>query len=76
MAEREIVSVEWCERDGLITVTYVDAEPDQMVAAQSVAAAFAQEAGLHPVTAPDGTWQRWVGNAIRNEEKSRSEVSR
>ena len=74
MAEHEIVSVEWRERDGLITVTYIDAEPDRMVAAQSVAAAFAQEAGLHPVTAPDGTW-RWLGNPIRNEEKSRSEVS-
>ncbi len=75
MAERMIVSVEWCERDDVITVIYVDAEPDQMVAVPPVAAAFAQEAGLHPLTARDGTW-RWVGNLIHNEDRSRSEVSR
>lgn len=75
MAEREIVSVEWQERDDVITVTYVDAEPDQMVAVQSVAASFAHEAGLHPVTAPDGVC-RWVRDPVLDKERSRSELSR
>ncbi len=75
MAEREIVSVEWHERDDVICVTYVDEEPDQMMAVQSVAADLAQETGLRPVTATDGIC-RWVRDPILDEERSRSEVSR
>ncbi len=75
MAEREIVSVEWHERNDMITVTYIDDEPDQMVAVQSVAADFAHETGLRPVTAPDRIC-RWVRDPVLDEERSRSEVSR
>ena len=75
MAERETVSVEWHERDEVISVTYVDDDPDQMVAALSVAADFAREAGLRPETAPDGIC-RWVREPLREEERSYTEVSR
>lgn len=59
MAEREIVSVVWHERDDLIYVTYADEDPDRMVAVQAVAADFAREAGLSMVPAPAGI-RRWV----------------
>lgn len=75
MAEREIVSVEWHERDEVIAVTYVDDDPDQMVAAQSVAADFAREAGLRPDSSPDGIC-RWVRDPLRHDERSFTDVSR
>jgi len=75
MAEREIVSVEWHERDEVIHVTYVDVDPDQMVAAPSVAAHFAREAGLRPETAPDGM-SRWVRDPVLDEEKPHTDLSR
>jgi hypothetical protein len=59
MTEREIVSVVWQERGDLIYVTYVEEEPDRMVATHAIAADFAREAGLSPVAAPDGI-RRWV----------------
>jgi hypothetical protein len=59
MAEREIVSVVWHERDDLIYVTYAAEDPDRMVAVQAVAADFAREAGLSMVPAPHGIC-RWV----------------
>jgi hypothetical protein len=61
MAEREVVSVVWHERDDLIYVTYADEDPDRMVAVHAVAADFAREAGLSMVPAPDGIC-RWVRN--------------
>jgi len=75
MAEREIVSVEWHERDEVIHVTYVDDDPDQMVAAQAVAADFAREAGLRPETVPDGM-SRWVRDPVLDEERRYTDVSR
>ena len=59
MAEREIVSVVWHERDDLIYVIYAEEDPDRMVALQTVAADLAREAGLSMVPAPDGIC-RWV----------------
>jgi len=67
MAEREIVCVEVHEVDDAMCVTYVDDEPDRMMATQSVVAGFAQEAGLHPVAAPDGVC-RWVRDPDLDEE--------
>lgn len=75
MAEREVVSVAWYERDDRIYVTYTDDEPDQMTAAQSVAADFARETGLRPVAASDGMW-RWVRDPGLDEETASPEVSR
>jgi len=59
MTEREIVSVVWHEQNDLIYVTYVEEEPDRMVATQAVATEFAREAGLSLVAAPNGI-SRWV----------------
>ena len=61
MAEYEIASVVWDERDNQIHVTYVEDEPDHMVATQFVAAELARDAGLSIVAAPDGIRQ-WVQN--------------
>jgi hypothetical protein len=75
MAEREIVSVEWHERDEVIAVTYARDDPDQMIAAQSVAADLAREAGLHPESSPDGIW-RWIRDPVRDDERSFTDASR
>jgi hypothetical protein len=75
MAEREVVSVAWYERDDLICVTYIDDEPDRMTAAQSVAADFARETGLRPVATSDGIC-RWVRDPGVHEETADPEASR
>ncbi len=59
MAEREIASIVWDERDDQICVAYVEDEPDHMVATQVVAAELARDAGLSLVSAPVGTY-KWV----------------
>jgi hypothetical protein len=59
MAEYEIDSVVWHERNDQIYVTYVDEEPDHMVSTQQAAAGLARDAGLSPVSAPHGIL-RWV----------------
>jgi hypothetical protein len=59
MAEYEITSVIWHERNDQIYVTYADEEPDHMVSTQHVAADLARDAGLSPVAAPHGI-HRWV----------------
>ncbi len=74
MAEREIVSVEWHERDEVIHVAYVDDDPDHMTAAQSVAADFAREAGLRPESAPDGM-SRWVRAPVLDVERRYTDAS-
>ncbi len=52
MAEREIASIVWEERDDQICVAYVADEPDHMVATQLVAAELARDAGLSLVATP------------------------
>lgn len=59
MAEYEIASVVWYERDDQIYVTYDHEEPDHMVATRSVASELARDAGLSLVAAPPGIC-RWV----------------
>ena len=61
MANHEIASVVWDERDHQIYVTYVDDEPDHMLATQLIAAELARDAGLNVVVAPNGICQ-WVRN--------------
>jgi hypothetical protein len=59
MAEYEIASVVWHERNDQIYVTYVEEEPDHMVSTQEAAASLARDAGLSIVAAPHGIL-RWV----------------
>ena len=54
MAEYEVASVVWYERDDQIYVTYDQEEPDHMVATRSVASELARDAGLTRVPAPAG----------------------
>ena len=58
----ELAVVVWHARDHRIELTYLDHEPDQLYAAEGVAAALAARAGLRPLTTSDGT-QRWVRKA-------------
>ena len=71
MAEYEIASVVWHERNDQIYVTYVEEEPDHMVSTQEAAAGLARDAGLSPVAAPHGIL-RWVRtpevNLVANHE--------
>lgn len=67
MAEYEIASVVWYERDDQIYVTYDHEEPDHMVATQKVATELARDAGLSLVSAPAGIC-RWVREPSINTE--------
>ena len=78
MAEYEVASVVWYERDDQIYVTYDQEEPDHMVATRSVASELARDAGLTLVPAPAGIcrWVRDPGTQVPPEEEKVDESRR
>jgi len=58
----DLAVVVWHARDHRIELTYLDHEPEQLVAAEGVAAALAARAGLRTMPTSDGT-HRWVRRA-------------
>ena len=59
MRDRDITSLIWHERRNRIDVFYVEGDSERMWGSEAVAVVLAKNAGLTPVTAPDGT-RRWV----------------
>ncbi len=59
MAERQVASVIWHQRDHQIDVIYVEGDSGHLFGSEEVATAFAVNAGLVPALALVDT-RRWV----------------